>query len=239
MAILGDSKITKVETKEVTATKISIGEDTNNASANTGTQLEIKGDAKINLLDLIYPVGSIYVYQKGTAAPTTCPIQDTLGGTWDKIEDEFLYSSSDDDFYGTHGGSNNGYLVKHSHEAGNKYYSNTTWSAGTHTHDFIVHKNGWHTDAGNESVNRSIDAFDIGWEWGTKVPENSRYRGDSSYPLIGRNGSHSHTFSITAGTLKTETTNTTTDTGGDIIDSGIDKANMPKYFGVIAWRRTK
>ncbi len=79
MAILGDSKITKIETKEVNTTKISIGENTSTAGA--GTQLEIKGGAKNDLLDLIYPVGSIYVYQKGTAAPTTCPIQNTLGGT--------------------------------------------------------------------------------------------------------------------------------------------------------------
>ena len=237
MAILGDSKITKIETKEVNTTKISIGEDTSTAGA--GTQLEIKGGAKNDLLDLIYPVGSIYIYQKGTAAPTTCPIQNTLGGTWDKIEDEFLYSSSDSDFYGVHGGSNKGYLLDHDHKSENEYYSNTTWNAGYHTHDFVVHKNGWHTDANNQSINRSVDVLNIGWEWGTNVPETSKYRGDSYYPLIGKNGSHAHTFTISSGGLKSNTTNTTTDTGGDIIDSGIDKANMPKYFGVIAWRRTK
>lgn len=239
MAILGDSKITKVETKEVTTTKISIGEDTNNASANTGTQLEIKGGAKADLLDLIYPIGSIYVYQKGTAAPTTCPIQDTLGGTWEKIENKFLYSSSDQEFYGVEGGSNKGYLIEHNHKAENEYYKNNTWASGYHTHDFVVHKNNWHTDAGNQSINRSVDVLDIGWEWGTKVPEGSNYRGDSSFPLIGKNGSHTHIFSIPAKGLKINTTDTTPVTGGDLIESGIDKANMPQYFGVIAWRRTK
>ena len=81
MAILGDSTITTI-----TTTEIKVG------SNNSNTQLVLKD--KVSLLDLIDPVGSIYVYQEGTAAPEECPIQDTLGGTWEKIENRFLYSSS-------------------------------------------------------------------------------------------------------------------------------------------------
>ena len=43
----------------------------------------------VNLLDIIYPVGSVYITFNETS-----PI-DTVGGTWELLENIFLYSSSD------------------------------------------------------------------------------------------------------------------------------------------------
>ena len=43
-----------------------------------------------NLLDLIYPIGSIYL---DAGNHSVCPIQTLLGGTWSRIEDRFLLAS--------------------------------------------------------------------------------------------------------------------------------------------------
>ena len=231
MAILGDSTITTIETTEIT-----VGSDNG----------QIVLDGKQSLLNLIYPVGSIYVYQDGIAAPNVCPIQTTLGGTWEKIEDRFLYSSSNTAFYGKRDGSNQAYLVDHSHRVQNNYFEGgEAKEAGKHTHSFIIGRSDWHTGPGaNEDIGKYKDS--LGIYWGgysvTKVPETSSYRGDPGYPLIGNQGAHTHQLKINAGTLTGTTTSMTTPTGLTItkIDTSnkASKANMPQYFGVIAWRRT-
>lgn len=43
----------------------------------------------INLLDIIYPVGSVYITFNETSPA------DTVGGTWELLENTFLYSSAD------------------------------------------------------------------------------------------------------------------------------------------------
>lgn len=57
-----------------------------------------------DLLELIYPIGSIYM-KKGTGTTSVCPIQQTLGGTWTRIENRFLYASEGEQGIGTTGGS--------------------------------------------------------------------------------------------------------------------------------------
>lgn len=56
-----------------------------------------------DLLDLIYPVGSIYM-EKSTSFHDVCPIQQTLGGEWTRIENKFLYASENGQGVGTTGG---------------------------------------------------------------------------------------------------------------------------------------
>ena len=43
----------------------------------------------VNLLDIIYPVGSVYITFSATS-----PV-DAVGGTWELLKDTFLYSSAD------------------------------------------------------------------------------------------------------------------------------------------------
>lgn len=53
----------------------------------------------VNLLDIIYPIGSIY-YAYGTA---TSPAS-TVGGTWSRIENKFLWFTETDSNIGKTGG---------------------------------------------------------------------------------------------------------------------------------------
>lgn len=61
----------------------------------------------VNLLDIIYPVGSIYI-----TTNVTSPV-DSIGGTWTKIDDAYLYCT---DNGGNYISSNTGHLnLDHNH----------------------------------------------------------------------------------------------------------------------------
>lgn len=64
----------------------------------------------VNLLDIIYPVGSVYITFSDVS-----PI-DSVGGSWEKIDGKFLYATSTPN---QTGGS-----LQHSHKYGNAY---TVW----------------------------------------------------------------------------------------------------------------
>jgi len=243
MTILGKSTITEIESCNK-ATITEVNTTTLNATTLTMDNLAFgtDGNAKTVLLNLIYPVGSIYVYQDGNSAPSTCPIATTLGGTWIKIEDKFLYSSSNSAKYGKEGGSAKGYLIDHDHQVSLPTSDLTldTNDAGSHRHPILVNKNWWHTDSSkNKERNYSIDGFDIDWEWGTYVPEDGYY--GNAEGLMSAAGNHKHTVTVpedkfqgTSQKIKDQPTDTTKITN----NAGVAEANMPPYFGVIAWRRT-
>ena len=43
----------------------------------------------VNLLDIVYPIDSVYITFSATSPA------DTIGGTWELLENRFLYSSAD------------------------------------------------------------------------------------------------------------------------------------------------
>lgn len=55
----------------------------------------------VNLLDIVYPVGSVYITFNATV-PT-----DSIGGTWEKIEDKFLQGSGTENEVESTGGISN------------------------------------------------------------------------------------------------------------------------------------
>ena len=61
----------------------------------------------VNLLDLVYPIGSVYITFSDIS-----PV-DSVGGSWEKIDGKFLYATSTPN---QTGGS-----LKHSHKYGNAY----------------------------------------------------------------------------------------------------------------------
>lgn len=64
----------------------------------------------VNLLDIVYPIGSVYITFNDVS-----PV-DAVGGSWEKIDDKFLYATSTPN---QTGGS-----LKHSHKYGLEY---TLW----------------------------------------------------------------------------------------------------------------
>lgn len=67
-------------------------------STHTGQQIDDAVDTAINLIDKIYPVGSIYMSVNSTSPATF------IGGTWEQIKDKFLLSAGDTYTAGTTGG---------------------------------------------------------------------------------------------------------------------------------------
>ena len=53
----------------------------------------------VNLLDIVYPIGSVYITFSSTNPA------DVVGGTWEKIKDKFLQSAGDDNKLNATGGT--------------------------------------------------------------------------------------------------------------------------------------
>lgn len=70
----------------------------------------------VSILDLIYPVGSIYM-SVNSADPGTL-----IGGTWERIKDRFLLSAGDTYAAGNTGGSAKAKLPSHTHTFGSNGY---------------------------------------------------------------------------------------------------------------------
>lgn len=96
-----------------------------------GTTVQLLGSGTIilPLLDLLYPVGSIYmcsteaIIRKDSSDNPVCPIESTLGGTWTPIYNTFLYAAAKGthvvdthDYYpGDSGGSKDLIVPYHTH----------------------------------------------------------------------------------------------------------------------------
>ena len=82
-----------------------------------------------DLIDVIYPVGSIYM-SVNSVNPSTL-----FGGTWEQIEDKFLLASGTSYSNGSTGGSADAVVVNHNHLLQNENYyfvgKKTTDSGGT------------------------------------------------------------------------------------------------------------
>lgn len=89
----------------------------------------------VNLLDVIYPIGSVYL-----SFDSTSPAE-TIGGTWEQITDRFLYCTTSS---GTTGGANTVTLTvdqmpSHRHDSGMRVQwfnstesgVNASWSSST------------------------------------------------------------------------------------------------------------
>ena len=81
------------------------------ADYDTGNELATMNDVPTNssIVDLIYPVGSIYM-SVNSVNPSTL-----FGGTWEQIEDKFLLASGTSYSNGATGGSADATLVSHNH----------------------------------------------------------------------------------------------------------------------------
>lgn len=116
----------------LSSTVSSVQTTANNAQSTANSALNV-ANSKIgasDLLDLVYPVGSIYL-SVGSTAPSTL-----FGGTWEQIKDTFLLGAGDDYDLGDTGGEATHTLTvneipSHHHDVGWDYEGATGSAHGT------------------------------------------------------------------------------------------------------------
>lgn len=181
-------------------------------SSHTGQAIDEAVIKVSQLLDLFYPVGSIYTSTKNTNPAAT------LGGTWTQIKDRFLLCAGDSYSAGATGGSATHTHTSAAHAHTTAGHTLTINEMPKHEHRSMKWGNGTEYYFG---VNGSSPGSD-GW-W------NFTYTGGgagSSQPnfytnKVGGGASHSHG-------------NTGSTTPGNTGSS----SNLPPYKVVYAWERT-
>lgn len=188
---------------------------------------------KAGLLDLIYPVGSIYMSEKNVSPQTF------LGGTWVQIKDRFLLGVGDTYTTVTTGGSAtktiaSGNLPKHTHKYNdyNTTYTvnGTTLSAAQSGLRVHSHRQGLNCAGPKCSDNlagtEDTSSYATNFNWNVTnwyfCPEQGNWAATSS-----------HTHSLTEGTTK-YTARTSGD--GEFANTALNV--MPPYQTVYMWKRT-
>lgn len=141
-------------------------------SSHTGQAIDEAVIKVSQLLDLFYPVGSIYTSTKNTNPAAT------LGGTWTQIKDRFLLCAGDSYSAGAIGGN-----ATHTH----------TSAAHTHTtagHTLTINEIPSHTH-GMTLNNYSSNNYTGGFKW--EYVKSGYFKGGGTYILYeGGGASHSH-----------------------------------------------
>ena len=171
---------------------------------------------KSDLLNLVYPVGSIYMSVNSTSPATL------FGGTWEQIKDRFLLSSGDTYENGSVGGSAThtiavGNLPAHTHT-----YSNATAVQGhtltinempSHVHEEFVTAN---PNTGGNGIRGSFN--------GVEGHALSAYSSGIDSGKTGGGQAHSH-----------DLTKANANTGSS--GSGTALNTMPPFLAVYMWKR--
>lgn len=147
---------------------------------------------KLDLLDYVYPIGSIYM-----STENVCPAS-FLGGTWSKIQDTFLLAGGSSYTEGRSGGSPTHALSVN--ELPSHNHTGSTGSTGSHTHTVTTESAGAHY----HTLDREYVYYSgSGW---SRESSGSSYSYASGYTnttgahthslTIASSGSHSHTVTI-------------------------------------------
>lgn len=122
----------------------------------------------VNLLDIVYPVGSIYITFSDVSPA------DSVGGTWEKIEDKFLQSSGETNTLNSVGGYSNSIELSLQYAS---FYYNLATLANAATDGALLFFNGNAPAVNNtESIRTSQWGHDTNSSTGTgiKLVQNPR-----------------------------------------------------------------
>ena len=210
-------------------------DDTTNAlSAAQGKALNNKISGiitKDELLDLIYPIGAIYLSVSFINPDLV------LGGTWERLEDRFLVGAGSDHSIGATGGSSthdhymsHTHSFSHTHNVPGSSHSHQTYNhtltkseMPNHNHDMYRSIMTYYQD-GSSTVTNGIGNTGTGYYFYTTSDG-----GDSSH-------NHGSTSSTTPSSVTTNSqSNSTTGSGSRSYTD--DANNLPPYLSVYMWKR--
>lgn len=171
------------------------------------------------LVDVIYPVGAIYISVNSTSPANL------FGGQWEQIKDRFLLSSGDTYKNGSTGGS-----AAHSITSANLPAHMHTYSkanATTESHTLTINEIPSHNHF-NWSNTDGFATHCVNQAWGSYVviPKGSSGEVYNYQKPISQGGGKGHTHS-----LNTTTTNTGSTGSGTALNT------MPPFLAVYMWKR--
>lgn len=238
------------------ASKVSNATNGNFAGLDANGNLTDSGKKPSDILtqaavvDLIYPVGSIYMSVASTSPATLFD-----GTTWEQLKDKFLLGAGDTYTAGDTGGNASHTLTtsempSHNHTFTGSAVDTGNQSAG-HTHEYTDY---YATTTGGTAIsvaqlashshNRVASKLGtMDWEYGPYDPKQS-YRSDGTTSNTGSGNTHTHSganthTSRTSDGISANHTHSVT-ASGTIGNSGDGTAFsiMPPYLAVYMWKRT-
>lgn len=191
----------------------------------------------VSIVDIIYPVGSIYMSVNSTSPQTL------FGGTWEKIKDKFLLSSGDSYSNGNTGGAST-----HTHSINGHTHTSAghTHSIDSHNHTSAAHTHG----AGNYAAAVNISTAGCTWIGFSNTPYTAA---KARHGVTGSYGDATNDYNTTGAFVygtsgsttpgntggKSLTTNSTTPgaTGSTSLTTN-SSSSLPPYLVVNVWKRT-
>ena len=179
---------------------------------------------KSSHIELIYPVGSIYMSVNDTNPASL------FGGNWEKIEGRFLLGSSNNyplktNNDNTTGGSKDAVLIRHTHVQ------------DRHTHTQSNHTHGNYEDSSGNIWKHLMSDGDI--KTANTGYSFSKLSGGSYFPVYSPYKKAGNIIQRNTGPGQASLNGTiaTNQMTGDV-ENGVDK-NMPPYLVVNIWKRTE
>lgn len=168
----------------------------------------------VNLLDIVYPVGSIYISVNNVSPANS------VGGTWEKIEDKFLKGASSNESSSSVGGNDS-----HYHKVMMAFPEYYGWSNITGTQD-----KGYAPTSGIVDVAKKLQGYTFTGSSGSTLffkhlqPWHHGNSGAANYtsPIMAQNHA-----------LEVQNTYVNTQEGTTSIES-----NLPPYYTVFIYQRT-
>lgn len=186
-------------------------------SKHTGATIDDAIDQVAQLLNIFYPVGSIYTSTKSTSPATL------FGGTWVQIKDTFLLTAGDNYSAGSKGGS-----ATHTHTTGSHTLTVAETPAHTHTRGTMNITGSFMVDPDNA--------------WCRIANPTGAFTADNDQTRATGGGSGSTTHPARANfTASNSWTGATSSVGGGAAHNHGNtgsSSNLPPYRVVYAWERT-
>lgn len=194
----------------------------------------IKNELLPNILEMVYPVGSIYL-----SVLNTNP-SNVFGGTWERLKDRFLLGAGDNYTAGATGGEASHTLTEaempnHSHSIPS--LSGSTGGAGSHNHS-IPSLSGTAASAGSHTHSYYGVNSTGKMDWGESYQNGCT---GAAWKDTDSTGAHTHDVTTNASTTgdvgnHTHTVSTNADNTGSK-GNGTAHNNMPPYLAVYMWKR--